>query len=236
MLLRREAVDSDNNRVMLHLKSEPNCCPLCDRAQVSVFIAAVKPTYDTCQIVYRCPNKECLSFYIGYYCEDVKEYKTDYVEYELIETRPKNLKGLLFDKEMKKLSPNFCKIYIEAVFADIRDYKQIAGAGYRKSLEFLVKDFCIKTNPTKKQEIKKAQLMQCITNYIHDPEVEKCAKLATWLGNDETHYVRIWKNKDINDLKELIKLTKNWMLTNIQTAKYKKSMDPDISKNRERRG
>jgi hypothetical protein len=226
MSLKIKAIDAENREVALHITSAPNFCPLCYRDQVSVFVTAFKPTYDTCQIVYRCTNKDCQSFYIAYYREDIKEYKTIHEEYKLITTRPQNIKELIFEKEIRKLSPNFCEIFQEAIFAEMRNYKQIAGVGYRKSLEFLVKDFCIKKHPTKKQEIKKAWLMSCIKNYISDLTIQRCAELATWLGNDETHYIRMWKNKDIDDLKALIQLTKNWMLTNIQTDKYVRSMKP----------
>jgi len=221
-----KATDNEGREVTLHITGVPDLCPLCNRDQVSVFISAFKPTYDTCQIVYRCANKGCQSFYIAYYREDIKEYKTDHEEYKLLNTRPQNFKDIFFDQEIKKLSPHFCEIFQEATFAEMRNYKQIAGAGYRKSLEFLVKDFCIKNHPTKKQEIKREQLANCIKTYINDPSIQKCAKLAAWLGNDETHYVRKWKNKDINDLKVLIKLTKDWMLTHLRTEKYFKSMKP----------
>jgi len=31
------------------------------------------------------------------------------------------------------------------------------------------------------------------------------------LGNDETHYLRVWENHDIEDLKKLILLTLRWL-------------------------
>jgi hypothetical protein len=37
------------------------------------------------------------------------------------------------------------------------------------------------------------------------------AKRAAWLGNDETHYIRKWEDKDLDDLKKLIKLTVLWI-------------------------
>lgn len=32
-----------------------------------------------------------------------------------------------------------------------------------------------------------------------------------WLGNDETHYVRRWEEKDLSDLKRLISMTVSWI-------------------------
>lgn len=37
------------------------------------------------------------------------------------------------------------------------------------------------------------------------------AKRAVWLGNDETHYVRIWTEHDVKSLKMLIDLTIHWI-------------------------
>lgn len=43
---------------------------------------------------------------------------------------------------------------------------------------------------------------------------------AVWLGNDETHYVRKWEEKDVNDLKLLVRLTVNWIDNVLLTKKY----------------
>lgn len=38
-----------------------------------------------------------------------------------------------------------------------------------------------------------------------------CWHGGAWLGNDETHYVRKWEDKDLKDLKKLISLTIHWI-------------------------
>ena len=101
---------------------------------------------------------------------------------------------------------------------------QVAGMGYRKSLEFLVKDFLITQRPTDEENIKKTMLGACINNYVDDPRIKSVASRATWLGNDETHYVRKWIDKDIEDLKILIKLSVNWIENVLLTEKYTKDM------------
>jgi hypothetical protein len=45
-----------------------------------------------------------------------------------------------------------------------------------------------------------------------------------WLGNDGTHYMRTWQDKDINDLKLLVRLTASWIETVLLTEKYKQAM------------
>jgi hypothetical protein len=39
--------------------------------------------------------------------------------------------------------------------------------------------------------------------------VQKLGRRAAWLGNDEAHYLRKWEDKDVSDLKLLLRLTMN---------------------------
>ena len=59
-----------------------------------------------------------------------------------------------------------------------------------------------------------------IGQYVEDANIKACAKRAVWLGNDETHYVKKWGDKDISDLKVLIKLTVGWVQNCILTQQY----------------
>jgi hypothetical protein len=70
---------------------------------------------------------------------------------------------------------------------------QIAGPGYRKSLEFLIKDYVCKDidNSSIKDTVYNEKLGKVINNFIQDDRIKKIAKRAAWLGNDETHYLRI---------------------------------------------
>ena len=103
---------------------------------------------------------------------------------------------------------------------------QLTGIGLRKALEFLVKDFSISLNPSQKEAIERTALARCIEDFIVDDRIKTCAKLAAWLGNDETHYVRKWQDKDISDLKLLIRLTLNWIENHLLTEQYRKEMIP----------
>ena len=59
---------------------------------------------------------------------------------------------------------------------------------------------------------------------MDDPRLKQCAERATWLGNDETHYERKWIDRDVDDLKTLIRLTVNWVESALLTEKYAKGM------------
>jgi hypothetical protein len=63
-----------------------------------------------------------------------------------------------------------------------------------------------------------------IDKYVTDPNVKICAVRATWLGNDETHYVHRWEAKDVTDLKNLVKLTVNWIESVLLTEQYRVEM------------
>lgn len=68
-----------------------------------------------------------------------------------------------------------------------------------------------------------------IQTKIQDPNLKNCAERATWLGNDETHYLRIW-DKDIEDEKILITLCVNWIHNHLLTRGYVRSMPPKKDK------
>jgi hypothetical protein len=63
-------------------------------------------------------------------------------------------------------------------------------------------------------------LGQVIEERIADLNIKAMAKRATWLGNDESHYVRKWSDPDMTKLKELLALTVSWINTHILTKRY----------------
>ena len=88
----------------------------------------------------------------------------------------------------------------------------MCGPGYRKALEFLLKDYLIAKHPDEKQKIRKnTSLAKIISTYIDDERLRACAQRAAWLGNDEVHYDRQWADKDVQHLKQVINLTTRWL-------------------------
>jgi hypothetical protein len=158
------------------------------------------------ELVFTCPNERCHHFFIGYYVLQPDQ------EMHLISLKPANVKIDIIPEEIKKLSPQFVVIYQEALEARALDLNQIAGPGFRKAFEFLVKDYAkSKVGLEKHAEIESSFSGAVIKNFISDSRIEKVAKRALWLGNDETHYLRKWENHDIDDLINLIKLTLSWI-------------------------
>src|SRR5690606_14162763 len=129
---------------------------------------------------------------------------------------PRHISTSTHSPEISTLSPQFVEIYGQAEISEQLGLQQICGLGYRKSVEFLVKDYCLsQVTEGDKQAVLSAALMQCISRYIDDARIKSVAARATWLGNDEAHYVRKWLDKDVTDLKVLIRLLCNWIESSI---------------------
>lgn len=174
------------------------------------------------RVVFQCSRRECEEPFIAYYEGDASPGHA--LLYKLTATRPKNPTPETFPAEISAISPNFIAIYNEAAAVQALGFGEIAGVGYRKSLEFLIKDYLIALNPTERTKYETTALGNCIKDHVSDPNVKIAAERATWIGNDETHYVRKWATKDIEDLKRLIKLTVNWIHSAELTKAYRSSM------------
>lgn len=137
---------------------------------------------------------------------------------ELIECGPETPNIREFPNEMDTVSPSFIEIFQQAQAAEAYRLNEIAGIGYRKALEFLIKDYAIMTHPDKVDFIKKSKLSVCINSYIDHDKIKSTATAAAWIGNDETHYIRKWEDKDITDLKRFIDTCVYWILADYNAS------------------
>jgi hypothetical protein len=191
----------------------PDWCPVCRRGGRPDPWGGVIDEQDITAIraVMLCPLDDCQALYLTRY---ILPFGSD--EYQIIEhgaavtySKPRE-----FPEKIRDVSPAFVKIYNQALQAEKSGLTEICGAGYRRALEFLVKDFVINhelkdATEAQQADVLKAELGTCINNYIKDEVVQSVAARAAWLGNDATHYVRIWEEHDLEDLKTLIDLTMN---------------------------
>ena len=102
------------------------------------------------------------------------------------------------------ISPIGKQIYAQALKAEYEQLDHIAGIGYRKALEFFVKDFSIVTNPDDEEKIIKMPLKQVIEKYIKDEDLKTFALGSAYVGNDEGHYYRKNPDKDLTHLKKYL--------------------------------
>lgn len=186
-----------------------NKCPICNSSiapvEKSKFFNSDSKMYF---FMFECPacNKGFITHY-NYTNERKIKNNISYNMLKLVNSYPKVPESHQFDENIKKLSSNFCEIFNQAYVAEQMNLNEIAGIGYRKALEFLIKDYCIDKNKEQEEKIKKEPLSQVITNYILSDKIKNLAKASIWIGNDETHYVRKYEDKDIKDLKRFISAT-----------------------------
>ncbi|GGN67678.1 DUF4145 domain-containing protein [Oceanobacillus indicireducens] len=197
-------------------------CSVCNTNIEPVYIGGVlirsRPEKDSAELAFQCTNIECRSLLIGYYVhgdERVFHYQ---------KTQPVKPTNKVFEEEVEEVSPNFVEIYNQSYHSEQMELHLISGIGYRKALEFLVKDYLIYLKPEDKEEILNEQLSPCI-NMLDNHTIKEIARRASWLGNDEAHYLRKWEDKDIEDLKKLIEVTVYFIAMDIAGKKYLEEME-----------
>jgi len=213
------------NRSRVELDEYPDECPLCNIGGVPKFICAhsLGDAWDYDEVieaVFKCPMNKCSRYYIGYYYKAGRTGDRFFLKRTL---SPQYWEPVEFSEEIKKISPKFPRIYNQAAISEGFGLDEISGGGYRKSLEFLVKDYLVFSELKTKKQVVNLKLSVAISA-VKDERIQKCAKRAAWLGNDEIHYNRMWNDKDITNLKELIKLSVNFIESDVIAKKYEKEM------------
>lgn len=222
------ATNPENSSYDVGEIAPPDFCPVCRIAGTMQQVSQAFIRYhegwsynEVLQVNYRCPKRNCGAIFIT-------EYETDRSfggrSYKAVRYFPIYPQKPSFPAEINTISPNFVSIYSQAIQAKNAGLGDVYGMGLRKSLEFLVKDYCISKVPDKEVEIKSEFLGNVIKNRVSDANVKACAQRAAWLGNDESHYERRWNDHDAEDLRRLITLTVNWIHNDILTEKYLKEM------------
>ena len=205
----------------------PNECPICHHIiQPKQVCGYRKDEERYVRVVFECPNLECQELFIGYYIGymSMGNMMAPNYHFELEKVEPQVYNSKVFEEMVHNVSTTFVEIYNQASSAEQVGLNEICGMGYRKALEFLIKDYLIQELPKEEDNIKKSLLGKCINTYISDQNIKAMASRAVWLGNDETHYVRKWENKDIQDLKKLIDITIYWISMSIMTKQYMEDM------------
>jgi hypothetical protein len=197
-------------------------CPVC-RKGIEPFLVSSRIKVDggnNAWIMYQCPLLTCQSVFVVKYYRSSGKGSVYFPDATYPASRPVRE----FSKVISNISPEFVDIYNQALHADDLGLKKICGMGYRKALEFLVKDWCVFKNPTSAEVIRSMQLVPCIKKFIDNVRIKDCAERGAWLGNDETHYIRKWEQHDIEDLKALIDLTLHFVESESLYEQYMNEM------------
>lgn len=197
----------------------PDACPICHRhSEIKTITADSIDEGKGVQVIFRCAYTGCKQYFFCYYGP-----KTNGT---LLSVRPVKPNAVMLPDAVTKLSPSFVEIFAEAEEAAQIGLKQIAGPGYRKAFEFLIKDYAKSLAPERGAEIQTKFAGAVVNEFVSDPRIQAVAKRSLWLGNDETHYMRKWTDHDLSDLIALIRLTANWIEIDHLSKAYMQSM-PD---------
>lgn len=203
------------NNNSLQVVAKPIRCPFCRNIIMPKYIGGVTAhDRSTLKVFLKCINPNCEKIFLAVYNIGSEDYNT-YQELAVATQK--------FDEAIEQISPSFVNIYNQAYKAEQVGLGEICGMGYRKALEFLIKDYLTSLHPDKKEEFRKEALGNCI-NKIDNSSIKELARRATWLGNDETHYIRKWEYRDIHDLKNLIDLTCQYITMESKSKAYLEEM------------
>ncbi|GAB3805521.1 hypothetical protein GCM10028819_38940 [Spirosoma humi] len=207
-----KAISNSGDDTTIDVIEDTIICPNCHVNIIpKPLYAFVRSNGSSIDLMLRCPNiNNCGSVFIG-----VNQKTISSSGYPTFSSSGPIFKGTVrprqFSDTIKALSAPFVTIYNQAYTSEQQGLSEICGVGYRKAIEFLIKDFAVLNNPNETDLILKMPLMQCINKFVESGNIKKVAERAVWLGNDQTHYVRLWDNHDLQDLKRLIDLTVHWI-------------------------
>ena len=189
---------------------EINECPICHYAikpidmDSSYVCKGEETAASECDLytTFLCPK--CRNAFLGKFEYILSSLQSDFPYYtDSYTLTPKTPRQEYFSEAIEKLSPAFIEIYGQAQQAEAADLSHLCGVGYRKALEYLVKDYLCHKFPDDEEAIK-AELLSNSLRRIENGKIQILAQRATWIGNDETHYVRRHDDLNVETMKTFI--------------------------------
>ncbi|KKK63091.1 hypothetical protein LCGC14_2997790, partial [marine sediment metagenome] len=142
-----DAIDINERSAIVNIadKLNPDFCPFC-HTHVSPkilgsYLNGEGDQSDRLHRVYRCTNSKCALIFLALYHGHAQSTGGKWYFYERVE--PGHPQEPDIPANIKEVSKSFCEIYKQASYAESYGLNEICGVGYRKSLEFLVKDYLI---------------------------------------------------------------------------------------------
>lgn len=122
------------------------------------------------------------------------------------------------DPRVKDVSPRFANLFQQSEKAKSEGMIDLAGMGFRKALECLLKDTLIYLEKDTPEHIAALSLNEAIKSFSDNPRLIKAATQARVVGNEYTHYQARYEGYDIDVLQKLISITLHWFIMEIETA------------------
>jgi hypothetical protein len=156
--------------------ADPNICPHChvvnkpkriwqeftkDTDNILTFLSAWSCANEKCSKVFVCMHKDVSgSMSFKRFLNGLP--KGPNWPIPIIELKNGNPK-----EPSKPEESRFIKTYLQSLVAENSGLDELAGMGYRKSIEYLVKDWAIQNNPSDKETIENCWLGQVIKDYYN---------------------------------------------------------------------
>lgn len=208
--------DKHNQKICAY--EEVTVCPSCHHALSPQPLTAYYVEHDVLfgkyfYLYLLCFCARCRKIFLCEYKGDYDELPSsqfDLIFHHLISATPMTHPPIKFSDDINNLSPGFVETYTQANTAETEQLLQICGSGYRKALEFLVKDYLCHKFPEDAEKIRDELLSHSISR-IDDSRIKVLAERSTWIGNDETHYVKKREELGLDDMKRFIKAMLNYI-------------------------
>lgn len=196
----------------------PSSCPRCHSAIEPVFLNGYVNDIENAFFSVFLHCNGCKNTFISSYkCNGTVTYNySEYLDSHLLKSEPISVAEKVFSEELNGLSPDFIKIYNQSFAAEQSGLNEICGIGYRKAIEFLIKDYSIKISPADKDAIKSKPLSDCINTYFDNKKLKSLALASAWLGNDQTHYEQRITDAGIKEMKAFIMALVNFIDSDLQ--------------------
>lgn len=149
--------------------------------------------------IYLLHSKCCNKLSIATY-HKIFDKNADKDVYKFVSMYP-NPKLSVIPENIQKLSPRFYTLFNDSEFAFSQNMFELAGSGYRNSLEILIKDYAIKELEKDPEEVSKKKLFDAIDAYLPNQKLKNSADVVRILGNDCTHFEQKYEEYDLDVLK-----------------------------------
>lgn len=193
-----------------------NICPYCHEKGKQVYLTHTDITHPNIHknikmsLVLQCPS--CMQHHLAMFVVFETPFGGVIAEPLEPELTLKNLFN--YPSQIDKISRQFSEIISQSSKAEQMNLDEIAGIGYRKAIEFLVKDYLkyridnglltkfLDGSPASKDLIDNRKLEGCI-KLIENEDIQNLARYTSWIGNDHTHYIKKL-DIDVNEMKTFI--------------------------------
>ena len=134
-------------------------CPFCHTQIIPNYLCM-----DNDRIFASCPNQRCCKHFV---------LAPNGREFIIVEPNSSPI-NKEFSEIINSISSEFSEIYNQAFHAEQMRLNHICGVGYRKALEFLIKDYLIskETDENVVENIKKKFLSNCILENVQNENIK----------------------------------------------------------------